>query len=183
MTRPLVFGIGFGRTGVTSLRSALLTLGWRPYQQAGSPLIVKFNEGHFPLPRGYDAFVDDPFPAFYRDLRIHYPGAKFILTVRDKEDWLASIKWRHEETEKNGFLTPLLRASRAANYGSPRFNRDIYSASFEAHYSGVLSYFQKELNSQLLVYDVKDGWPRLCKFLGMRVPDDMGFPHLNGRPS
>ena len=33
---------------------------------------------------------------------------------------------------------------------------------------------------RLLVYEVgKDGWEPLCKFLGVPVPKDKPFPHLN----
>jgi sulfotransferase family protein len=32
---------------------------------------------------------------------------------------------------------------------------------------------------QLLVYDVREGWEPLCKFLEVPVPDGKPFPHLN----
>jgi len=34
-----------------------------------------------------------------------------------------------------------------------------------------LLYFQKAPKDKLLVFNVKDGWERLCKFLGVDVPD------------
>lgn len=32
---------------------------------------------------------------------------------------------------------------------------------------------------RLLVYDVKEGWEPLCRFLNVPVPQDVPFPHLN----
>src|SRR3712207_1864806 len=32
---------------------------------------------------------------------------------------------------------------------------------------------------KLLVYEVKEGWGPLCEFLGVEVPTDKSFPHLN----
>ncbi|MBL0299362.1 MAG: hypothetical protein IPQ21_19985 [Betaproteobacteria bacterium] len=39
-----------------------------------------------------EALTDTPIPSFYRELDRRYPGAKFILTVRDMESWLLSCK-------------------------------------------------------------------------------------------
>ena len=33
---------------------------------------------------------------------------------------------------------------------------------------------------KLLVFEVKDGWEPLCKFLDVPVPSDVPFPHSNG---
>jgi Sulfotransferase domain len=32
---------------------------------------------------------------------------------------------------------------------------------------------------RLLVYEVKEGWGPLCEFLGVAIPKDKPFPHLN----
>ncbi len=32
---------------------------------------------------------------------------------------------------------------------------------------------------KLLVYEAKEGWGPLCEFLGVEVPKDNPFPHLN----
>ena len=34
---------------------------------------------------------------------------------------------------------------------------------------------------RLLVFHVREGWGPLCEFLGVPVPDDKPFPHLNER--
>ncbi len=37
--------------------------------------------------------------------------------------------------------------------------------------------------NRLLVYEVKEGWEPLCRFLGAEVPKDKPFPHLNDSDS
>jgi hypothetical protein len=102
----LVIGAGFGRTGTTSLRAALVQLGldpcdhmdenferrerfalWREAFQrkrAGDPIDWR------PLLAGYRAIVDWPGAYFWRDLTSAHPEAKVILTVRDPDRWHAS---------------------------------------------------------------------------------------------
>ena len=38
--------------------------------------------------------------------------------------------------------------------------------------------FQNAPKDKILIYDIKDGWEPLCKFLGIEVPDKP-FPHEN----
>ena len=34
-------------------------------------------------------------------------------------------------------------------------------------------------SDRLLVFDVKQGWDPLCAFLGVPIPEDEPFPHVN----
>jgi hypothetical protein len=101
-----VIGAGFGRTGTTSLREALIRLGFDPcdhmrgnlehperfalwdealsHKTAGEPIDWR------PLLAGYRATVDWPGAYFWRELTSAHPEAKVILTVRDPERWYAS---------------------------------------------------------------------------------------------
>ena len=36
---------------------------------------------------------------------------------------------------------------------------------------------------RLLVYEVREGWGPLCRFLGVPIPADTPFPHLNDSAS
>jgi Sulfotransferase domain len=78
-----VFGVGLSRTGTTSLHYALGFLGYRSI--------------HFPPPHQlrellnfYDAAVDTPVACVFKELAEAYPDARFVLTVRDMDSWLAS---------------------------------------------------------------------------------------------
>jgi hypothetical protein len=102
----LVIGAGFGRTGTTSLREALVRLGldpcdhmrgnlehperfalWNealPHKTVGEPIDWR------PLLAGNRATVDWAGAYFWRELTSAHPEAKVILTVRDPERWYAS---------------------------------------------------------------------------------------------
>jgi hypothetical protein len=102
----LVIGAGFGRTGTTSLREALIQLGFDPCDHMRGNLkhperFALWNEAlrhktvgepidWRPLLAGYRATVDWPGAYFWRELTSAHPQAKVILTVRDPERWYAS---------------------------------------------------------------------------------------------
>ncbi len=99
-----IIGAGFGRTGTTSLKAALETLGYGPSYRLDEvfkhPEQVAFWEaarrgervdweGFF---AGYGVAVDWPAFSFYRELMEAFPEAPVILTVRDPERWYESVR-------------------------------------------------------------------------------------------
>lgn len=99
-----VIGAGFGRTGTTSLKAALETLGFGSAYHLTEvfthPEHVRFWEaahrgdqvdweGFF---SGYGVAVDWPACAFYAELMEAFPGAPVILTVRDPGTWYESVR-------------------------------------------------------------------------------------------
>lgn len=99
-----VIGAGLGRTGTTSLKYALETLGynkcyhmsellndhsrlkyWKELQKTGSTNYKKLFDG-------YMAAVDYPTAAYYKTFYRQFPGSKVILTVRDPEEWYQSVE-------------------------------------------------------------------------------------------
>jgi hypothetical protein len=99
-----VIGAGFGRTGTSSLKAALLQLGFGPcyhmwevlyrpdrarmWERVGQGEQIPFSE----LFDGYRATVDWPGAAYWRELVDAYPDAKVVLTVRDPEKWYESAR-------------------------------------------------------------------------------------------
>ena len=65
-------------------------------------------------------------------------------------------------------------------YGHPdRVAGDFSKAHLERHFNAWnQSVIDKCPKDKLLVFDVKQGWEPLCKFLGKPVPDTP-FPHVN----
>ena len=99
-----VIGAGFGRTGTTSLKAALETLGfgasYRLTEVFKHPEHVAFweaarrgervdCEGFF---SGYGVAVDWPACTFYGEIMEAFPGAPVILTVRDPDRWYESVR-------------------------------------------------------------------------------------------
>ena len=90
----LIVGVGFQKTGTSSLRDALRTLGYRvgdnnhqvlwPYLHGNMGRVLRKLQQ-------FDAVEDNPWPLMYKDLDALVPGSKFILTVRDPERWFESV--------------------------------------------------------------------------------------------
>ena len=98
-----VVGAGFGRTGTKSLKNALEMLGFGPchhmFEVRENPNQLPFWEAAV---RGdemdwdavfadYNASVDWPSAAFWRELSDHFSGAKVLLSVRSADAWVKSI--------------------------------------------------------------------------------------------
>ena len=174
-----VFGVGFHKTGTTSLRDALRILGYRvtgpnfTQEQRLEHLLLRAAE----LAEQYDGFQDDPWPLLFREMDQRFPDSKFVLTVRDPDEWYMSVL-RHFG-DKNSSMRKFIYG-----IGHPKDNEHIYKTRVEAHNREVMDYFASR-PEDLLVMDLTngDGWDKLCPFLGHPAPQSP-FPHANlGMPS
>ena len=98
-----ILGLGMPRTGTSSLKIALETLGFgrcaHMQELFGNPVKTQqwvdlFETGTTDfddLFAGYGSSTDFPGCMLYPELMDRYPGLKFILTQRDPEDWYASM--------------------------------------------------------------------------------------------
>ena len=197
-----VIGAGFGRTGTASLKAALETLGFGPsyhmFEFMEHPEHARYWElalAGKPVPwdelfRGYRATVDWPGCTFYQELMAAYPGAKVILSVRDPERWFESARKTIFTAPRGGartlfqlLTTPRMwrsvrfvyRLLRRRTFGGKEQNSAHATAVFAAHNEAVKRTVPPE---RLLVYEVKEGWEPLCRFLGVPVPP-VPFPHVN----
>ena len=109
-----VFCIGRNKTGTTSLKTALSDLGYRVGdQRQAEKLIEHWRDRDFgPIIeycRSAEAFQDVPFslPFTYVALDQAFPGSKFILSVRDPDDWYESyIRHQKQVVGTNDVSTP-----------------------------------------------------------------------------
>ena len=206
-----VIGAGFGRTGTTSLKSALEILGFGPcyhmfevfdhpnhiplWELAGRGQPVDFVR----LFQGWGSAVDWPASAFYQELMELYPEAKVILGVRDPERWyqscLATIypasarKSPEIGTDRKTENTDVPEAD------PPEFiNRIIWQNTFHGRFDDhdyAIEVYRQHLveviehvpADRLLVFEAKQGWEPLCNFLGVPTPTDQPYPHLNDTAS
>lgn len=177
LKEPKVFCIGFHKTGTSSMRSALLQLGYSVTGPNGKDLPdigERTDEVIERLVPQYDAFQDNPWPLLYRTLDERFPGSKFILTLRDREKWLRSLV-DHFGTRD----TPMREW--IYGVGHPVGNEDIYRERYDRHNREVQEFFA-DRPDDLLVMELAagHGWERLCPFLGCEQPDTP-FPHANAK--
>ena len=166
-----VFGIGLPRTGTAELAESLTFLG---YNVIHNPLdrttVRQMARGHFRFRflEEFDGAIGVIAPYFPQLDRL-FPGSKFILTVREKDDWLKSAeKWLSRavvtQTDDPRFFV------RASIFGCVDFDRQRFSDVYDRHLQAVGSYFAGR--SDLLTLDLLNerGWGQLCDFLECDVP-------------
>ena len=184
-----IFGIGFHKTGTSSLARALRLLGYDaiqgdppckpPYGDGGISLIRMIEAGRYRLPtiEKHDAFTDNPYFRIWREIDENYPGSRFILTVRDPKEWIRSCirYYRYRQ------IYPM-RAWMFGEHANPASSdaaRNTWLRAYREHNEAVRRHF-RERPDDLLILDVtrRNSWPPLCKFLGRPIPDTP-FPHEN----
>ena len=162
-----IFGIGLTRTGTTSLTEALRILG--------------YSAKHLPMSyhdiENYDASTDTAVAARFPILDIFYPNSKFILTTRDKYNWIdsaASLVRNHND--------PLwLLESRAILYKTIVFDRNKFLDAYDNYHDFVTNYFKNRPNDLLVLYlNDTNKWDKLCNFLNKSIPN-VEYPYLNKR--
>jgi hypothetical protein len=202
-----VVGVGFGRTGTASLRAALERLGFGPcyhmFVVAEEPWRargwVDALDGRPDWPAifdGFDATVDWPGAAYWREILAAYPDAKAILTVRDPVRWHESATrtiFQGADAWASPAARRVLRVACAVRPGlwnvARVVNETIVERIFDcrtgdrAHATAVFERHIADVRAavppdRLLVYEVAQGWEPLCAFLGAPVPDEP-FPRAN----
>jgi hypothetical protein len=185
-----VIGSGLGRTGTLSTKLALEQLGFAPCHHMVEvfmnpeqvPLWIAAGEGRpdwDAIFGAYEAMVDHPGCAYWRELAAHYPDAKVLHTVRDPDKWFDSTQATifnpdrpppPEGTPMRTFFDQLY-----AFYGGDMHDRAFMTGFFRRHTERVVASVPAD---RLLVFDVKEGWAPLCAFLCVPVPDSP-YPREN----
>ena len=146
--------------------------------------------------KGYVATVDNPGYMFYEKFMEWNPDAKVILTVRDSPEEFAKSTMEAFFPEKKDPWLQRKFWEMIRNLGSPEHfywmieylkefhGQDMSQPNLESFTLRYTDWVKKIMNTvppeKLLVYNVKEGWDPLCKFLGMDVPDHP-FPRKNNR--
>ncbi len=172
-----IIGVGFQKTGTSTLREALKILGYNVKDTTLRALIPILKGNYNKILRiikNYDALEDTPWFMIYKELDIRIPGSKFILTIRDEESWYTSVS-RH--------IGNLRCAHHEWIYGRgkglPKDDKENTIKIYSNHNNEVINYFKDRPQDLLIIDFIKgDKWDKLCDFLGKEIPDEP-FPHYN----
>jgi hypothetical protein len=190
-----VVGSGLGRTGTKSMQTALGILGFGPCHHMvevfmhpeSMALWVDAGEGRPDwdlIFKDYQSMVDYPGAAYWRQLADHYPDAKVLHTVRNPDKWF--------ESTQATIFSPMNNPSMLSGSDDMRvrfFNsfmgpmrehlddRAWMTDYFRRHTEAVKAAIAPE---RLLIYEVGEGWDRLCGFLDVPVPAEP-YPSENSR--
>jgi hypothetical protein len=177
-----IFCLGLNKTGTRSLSDALEILGYPSLHWGGDDPDRALRRGpeirvavERALAEGRPLLEDIDDVDAYSDILAlstnfdvldrQYPGSKFILTVRDLDEWLDSRR-RHVETN--------IERHERGEYSGMFLVVDYpgWTSERTEHERRVLAYFADRPHD-LLVLDIAagEGWEALCPFLGVPVPD------------
>ena len=196
---------GWGRTGTRSLKYALEELLGQPAYHMQNILLNKkdakiWHTSIFEkkesfewdkIYNGYCGCLDFPSCNYYKELMKAYPDAKVILTKRDAKSWIKSWNVLNNQILKSftfRFLAKLPKTSfklqkdihnkmilgEKGAFGGAKTDLERMK-KFDEWNQSVIDYVPKE---RLLVYEVKEGWGPLCKFLNHPMPN-IPFPYKN----
>jgi len=204
-----VLGLGMGRTGTSSLKTALEHLGFGPCYHMETllsrPSDVRFwkelhRHGHTDwaqLLGPYRSAVDFPVIAYYPALLQQFPEAKCILTERAPDAWYESARATILDAEP-GLLDKLKLSFRLPFSQRLRHLIQVFQLTEQFwRQRGGKQYRQREQAialyhvwveeivatvppERLLRYQVSQGWEPLCRFLAVPVPKEP-FPRANSR--
>jgi hypothetical protein len=193
-----VVGAGFGRTGTLSLKVALERIGFGPcyhmvevfprpeHVAMWHRLAFEQSMDWDEIFRGFHATVDWPAARWWREIAAHFPDAKVLLSVRDSEAWYKSVTdtiYQPMKSPAPDGVPELVRLQ------SEMARKAILDETFDNRFENkahAIEVFRKHNQAvrdaidpaRLLVFDVREGWGPLCRFLEVPIPDEP-FPRLN----
>jgi hypothetical protein len=170
-----VFGLGFHKTGTSTLASVLSKLGYKVCGQQNA-LAKNFINGDIQtfveLAKNFDAFEDDPWHQLYKEMDKAFPNSKFILTDRNVNDWYKSClnHFYDDSTLFRDFIY---------GDGRPKDNEEKFKKVYVEHKNNIIEYFKNRPDDFLIVdFSKGDRWEKICAFLEAEIPD-YPFPHAN----
>jgi len=154
--------------------------------------------------RDYRGGVDYPISFFYKEIMEVFPNAKVLLNVRDPVKWYQSVHgsilqlmttanswpctWFNSLMGSRDDMALVNDLSRAVPqcstlglgmFGAVEESKEKAIKFYEEHVEEVKNHVPKE---KLLVWEVKEGWGPLCKFLDVAEPAEP-FPRVNDTES
>ena len=171
-----IFYIGLSRTGTTSCHNILKQLGFKSFHYVW-PLL----NNDWEVVNNYDALGDTPIPLLYKECDKRYPNSKFILTTRNKDNWLDSMKWLFRDGRVIWNWPLSLGNYHRSIYGTNWYNRKTLNNAFESYHIEVREYFKNRPNDFLEI-NIDNGFDieKMCEFLET-TPRTVQIIHSNER--
>lgn len=182
MIQPKVIGLGFHKTGTTTLGECLKTLGYN-HISCNREAFLLYHSGEIPallrLMEFFDSFEDWPWPFIYKEAYERFPGSKFILTTRATDEiWYQSLT-KHVDRKAGG---QFFYRKYIYGYDDPAENKEHHLRLYREHNAAVREFFADKKEVFLEVcWENGDDWEKLCTFLG-KEPVNAPLPHANRAP-
>lgn len=182
MKKNKVIGVGFHKTGTTTLGHSLQLLGYKHISYSREAFLLYHaseTSAVLALMTYFDSFEDWPWPLLYQEIYERFPDSKFILTTRINEEiWFASLAGH----VNRGPSEPFPYRRYIYGYENPEDNKQAHIETYLQHNQAVREFFADKQGSFLEVcWEKGDGWQELCSFLDQEIPN-LPFPHSNRTP-
>lgn len=157
--------VGFQKTGTSSLGVALRRLGFSHYGY-DPDFFAALQRGEIgrcvDFAAHFDSLDDLPWshPTFIEAFRQRFPGARYVMLLRDEASWLRSY----------------------FNYFGPRLTREEALDRLRTHNARVESLLAGEPHVLRMRICGGEGYDTLCPFLGIE-PLQAPFPWVNRTPT
>jgi len=175
------FCIGAHKTGTTSILEAFKVLNynvllknleqWEKYTWTDNYNVENFIEENYDK---YTFFKDSPFnhDEYYKLINTKYSSAKFILTIRNEDDWFNSIKrWIK--------ISPVVDVYKMLyGYDPIDDNKDKYINKYNKRNNDIIEYFKDTDKLLILHLETDFNWDKLCNFLNIKIQTEK-FPMIN----
>ena len=177
------FIIGLNKTGTSSIMYALsLVLGENLLGlYPNSPFIYEIEDilsiTDRLLEEGKIIFKDRPWnTGCYKVLDKKYDNSKFILTIRDQEEWWTSVKnWLSIKAKWTKNKTPSEKIKRLnskiniynIHFNCDTFNEDCYINYYNSYNNAVIEYFKDKSNLYVLNLDKDFNWSNIQKIINL----------------
>ncbi|KAK4468843.1 hypothetical protein MN116_008011 [Schistosoma mekongi] len=220
VTSLIVIGAGLPRTGTNSLKTALEILYSQPCYHLFEILPkyhcditkwqnilhevnmtrrnqLKIRDGLIDILSGYASLTDIPGCGFYEELMGMYPHAKVVLTIRDRIDWLSSLRETilPKSNDSHSLVLDKIKNILGLDGEFMRMAFDSLTFAFQNNHinfddDAMLLSCYDEYNKRveetipsdrLLIHQLGDGWESLCEFLNVEMPHHTPYPHINDR--
>ena len=184
------FLIGLNKTGTSSIRDALeVSMRFKPSLYIIRKIFKKLNleskeVGHIlnltdTLIKecNFTIFKDRPWnTGCYKDLNERYDNSKFILTIRDEEEWWTSVQnwlslkamWAKKlnEDDKIKNLTWKMQEYNT-HFNSDALNKDNYINYYNNYNNSVIEYFKDKPNFYLFCLNKDFNWSNIQKIINL----------------
>lgn len=154
-----IFIIGFNRTGTRTLhnyfdKNGIMSLHWEYGRLAKR---IKYNfENNIPLLTGYDKYIvysdmEDHYNynyahiTYFKELDKQYSNSKFILNIRNVDNWIKSRNNHMDGKYKDYFI---FRLGMTLDELNVKWKEEYYQ-----HYNNVVNYFKD--TDKLLIFDIE----------------------------
>ena len=175
------FIIGLNKTGTTSIRHALggalqtecITSIRSMYK---IDAILSFTDSL--IREGKIIFKDRPWNSgCYKELNERYPNSKFILTIRDQEEWWLSVKdwlsmkakWT-KKLNRDNKIRKLASKIKTYNrhFNCPKINKNCYINYYNSYNNAVIEYFKNKSNFYILNLRKDFNWTSIQKITNLK---------------